>query len=457
MFSKPQGRRLWMGRIAAGLIFLTALAGCTGGGSSGTPPGSAPADPGTSAPPGGQPAAGEKTEITFWHNWQTGPSGESIKQSVAEFNRTHPHIVVKPVYVAADGGDSVTSKLLTAVAGGNPPEVMLASRYGVAEYMNAVTPLNELAAKDGITSDQFYKWAWDEASYEGTLLGLPYDGTARALYYNKDHFKEAGLDPDNPPRTIAELEEAAAKLTVKEGNRYTRFGLIPWYGEGWLYTWGWAFGGDFLDTQTGRVTANDPKIVEALEWMAAFGAKYGIQDVSSFTSSAGSNATNPFITGQLSMMVSGNWMLSQFQEYNPNLNYGITYIPTPSGDNFTTFVGGRVMIIPKGVKKMEAAWEFVKWMCATEEGQSFKKITGEFAAMPSVDQKMYSDDRRQDKFLEVLPNGKNRPVILAGNMMWDDLAKAPDLVMNGRGSAKQVLDDITNKINAEIDKKKSQQ
>jgi multiple sugar transport system substrate-binding protein len=399
----------------------------------------------------------EVTEITFWHNWSTGPSGESITKSVEAFNISHPSIKVKPVYVATDGGDSVTSKLLTAVAGGNPPDVMLASRYGIAEYADAVTPLSDLAKKNNITQSTFYKWAWDESSYDGKLLGLPYDGTARALYYNKDHFKEAGLDPDKPPTTIAELEDAAKKLTKKDGNKYTRFGFIPWYGEGWLYTWGWSFGGSFLDDKTGKVTPNDPNVVKALEWETNFAKQFGIQDVTSFTSSAGTNATDPFITGQLSMMVNGNWMLSSIDKYNPKLNYGVTYIPTPAGKDFTTFVGGRALIIPRGAKHMDAAWEFVKWMCTSDEAQSLKKIVGEFAARPEINKKIYADDPRQNKFLEVLPNGKNRPVVLAGNMMWDELAKAPDLVNNGKGTPQAILDQIAKKVNEEIDKKKVQQ
>ncbi|SFQ19461.1 ABC transporter substrate-binding protein [Caldicoprobacter faecalis] len=399
----------------------------------------------------------EKTKIVFWHNWATGPSGESIKKSVEEFNKSQDDIIVEPLFVATDAGDSITSKLLTAVAAGNPPDVMLASRYGIAEYMDAVTILNDLAERDNINADMFYEWAWEEATYDGQLLGLPYDGTARALFYNKDHFKEAGLDPEKPPLTISELEEYAKKLTIRENGKITRFGFIPWYGEGWLYTWGWAFGGEFYDKETGKVTANHPKIVEALTWMTSFAEQFGIENVTNFTSSAGSAAMNPFISGQLSMMVTGNWMIAQIEQYNPDLNYGISYIPTPDGKNFTTYVGGRALIIPKGVKNLEEAWTFVKWMCTSEEAQSLKKMTGEFSARPDVNAKIYGDDPRQKIFLEVLPNGKHRPVILAGNMMWDELAKAPDLVINKQGTPKEILDQITDKINSEIEKKKRSQ
>lgn len=159
------------------------------------------------------------------------------------------------------------------------------------------------------------------------------------------------------------------------------------------------------------------------------------------------------------LLISPNWGFNshcQIKQYNPNLDFGVTYIPTPAGDNFTTFVGGRVILIPKGAKNLNEAWEFVKWMCASEEGQSIKKITGEFPAMPSVSEKLYAEDVLQKVFIDVLPNGKNRPVILAGNMMWDELAKAPDLVMNKKGTAKEILDQITEKINKEIENKKAQ-
>ncbi|HZG86426.1 ABC transporter substrate-binding protein [Paenibacillus sp.] len=442
------------------LAFGLALGACSGGGSEPTsqPTAEKPDAAANQKDAPAQEAAKEPVEITFWHNWETGPSGESIKQSVARFNELHPHIKVNAVYAAPDGSnDSVTSKLMTAVAAGNPPDVFLASRNGVAESMAIETDLTELAARDGITADLFYPWAWAESTYEGKLLGLPYDGTARALWYNKDHFIEAGLDPEKPPRTIKELEEYAAKLTKKEGNRYTRFGLIPWWGQGWLYSWGWAFGGEFIDESTGKVTANNPKIVEALDWMANFGKTYGIEDVNSFVNSAGSNATDPFLSGQLSMMINGNWMIQQAAQYNPDLNYGLAYIPSPDGNTLSTFVGGRVLLIPKGAKHQEEAWEFIKWMCATEEGQSFKKITGEFAAMPSVNDKLYGDDPLQKVFLELLPHGNYRPVTLAGNLMWDELAKAPDLVMHGQYTAQQILDQITDKVNKEIETKKAQQ
>ena len=82
-------------------------------------------------------------------------------------------------------------------------------------------------------------------------MGLPYDGTARLLFYNVDHFIAAGLDPDNPPRDIATLEEYARKLTIREGDRIVQYGFVPHFAEGSLFTWGLSFEGSFYDIEAG--------------------------------------------------------------------------------------------------------------------------------------------------------------------------------------------------------------
>ncbi len=322
--------------------------------------------------------------------------------------------------------------------------------------MDSLTLLNALAERDEIDEGIYYDWAWGESTYEGNILGLPYDGTSRALYYNKDHFEEAGLDPEDPPTTIAELKEAAHQLTKQENGRFTRYGIIPWLGEGWLYSWGWSFGGEFVDASN-QVSINNPKVVEALEWMTDFALELGAQNVLSFANSEGSNAQDPFISEQVSMVVQGNWVMEQIEEYNPDLNYGVSYIPTPTGDDFTTFLGGRALIIPKGVEgdQLEGAWEFVKWLSSTEEGQRFKEIKGEYSVIPEVNEELYGDIPNHQPFLDVLPNGRHRPVVLAGNMMWDELAKAPDLVLDGQGTPQEVLDRINETINNAIEQEEA--
>ncbi|MFK9091513.1 ABC transporter substrate-binding protein [Bacillus salipaludis] len=392
------------------------------------------------------------TTITFWHE-NTGVGEEAINDVVDAFNKKHKDIQVKAVYTAAN--ESQNEKLLTAVAGGNPPDVSWFDRFKVGSWAEegSLTDLTEFAEKDGIQKDQYYPFAWDEANYKGKLYAMPVDTDARMLFYNKDAFKKAGLDPEKPPKTIAELESMAEKLTVKEGKRFKQIGFIPWYNQGWLYSWGWPFGGSFYDQKTNKVTANDPKIIESLQWMTDYAKKYNVEDIAGFTDSKGSGAMDPFLTGQLAMHIGGNWSISGYLKYKPDLNYGVAPIPTPSGTDYTSWSGGMAVVIPKGAKHPKEAWEFVKFF-GSEEGQEL--YNGKYktlSVIDSVNKKLgYMDHPIFSEFIKILPNSHNRPVIPEGELLWNELSNAVDNSIHGNGKPKDLLDAATEKVNKALNK-----
>lgn len=397
-------------------------------------------------------AGGEgSTTITVWHP-MTGVTETAIKKVTKAFEEKYPDINVKLVYTA--GGTEANKKLLAAIAGGNPPDVAYFDRFKVGQYaaQGALTDLTSFAEKDGVTKDDYYPFAWAEANYEGKLYGIPTSTDARMLFYNIDEFKKAGLDPNNPPKTIDELEQAAKQLTIKEGSRFKQIGFIPWFGQGQLYTWGWAFGGDFYNEETGKVTANDPKIVDALKWESEYAKSYGISNLTSFTNSQGTGARAPFISGNLSMIVSGNFTVAQIENYKPDLNYGVTPIPTPTGGDFQTWSGGWSVVIPKGAQHEEAAWKYLKFFGGTEGDKIYSKISGDLAAIPSVNKKLYSDDPIMKKFVDALENAHHRPVISQGQLLWNQLVDAVDKATHGNGSPKGILDQVTKKVNSALEK-----
>lgn len=421
--------------LAIAVMFFTALAGCSGGGNAGS---------------GGKEAG--KTTVTLWHP-MTELTGEAMEEVVKAFEAKHPDIKVNPVYIAQQG-EGKNEKLLAAVAGGNPPDVAYFDRFEVATWaaQGSLTDLTEFAKADGITADQFYPFAWEEANYEGKLYAMPTTTDARLVFYNKDHFKEVGLDPEKPPRTIQELEEAAELLTKKNGKRFERIGFIPWYGQGWFYGWGWSFGGEFTDAE-GNVTANDPKNVEALTWMAEYAKKYNIEDIASFTDSQGTTTMDPFFTGQLSMQVSGPWTVSQAKKFNPDLNYGVFPMPTPTGDNHTTWSGGWATVMPKGSKNQEAAWEFMKFFSGEEGQEIFSRISGDFSINDKVNEKLgYKEDPIFKAFIDILPVSHARPVMTQGSLYWNELATAVDMATRGNGTPQELLDQVTENVSKALGK-----
>ncbi|MFB5660230.1 ABC transporter substrate-binding protein [Alteribacillus sp. HJP-4] len=390
-------------------------------------------------------------EITFWHG-TSDTTQEALEASAKAFEEKNPDIKIKLVYTeSSEGADQ---KLLTSIAGNNPPDVAYFDRFKVSSWVveDALTDLTEKAEEDGITEDKYYDYAWEESSYNDKLYAVPLTTDSRLLYYNKDHFEEAGLDPNDPPKSIDELEEAAEALTVKEGKRFEQVGFIPWYGQGWLYSWGWGFGGDFYDEETGEVTANDPKIVEALEWMTEFGQKYGVEDISGFESSSGTGASDPFITGQLSMKIDGNFTMAGINKYKPDLNYGVTPIPTPTGEDFTTWSGGMSLVIPRGANNEDEAWEFLKFM-ASEDGQEvYSEISSDFSVIESVNESLgYTEDETMKEFINILDDSNSRPVIPEGQLLWNELVNAVENSTRGDGTPEENLDKATNKVNKALE------
>ncbi|MGM0878177.1 MAG: ABC transporter substrate-binding protein [Bacillota bacterium] len=395
----------------------------------------------------------DHTAVTLWHNLVDSEL-KNLEKTVQAFEEKNPDIKFKMVYTASN--ESSDEKLLTAIAGGNSPDVAYFDRFKIASWaaQGSLTDLTDMAAESGITEDMYYPSAWEQSHYKGKLFGIPINVGSRLLFYNKDHFKEVGLDPENPPKTISELEVAAEKLTLKDGNRFKRIGFIPWYAQGWLYTWGWAFGGDFYEEETGKVTANDPKIVESLKWMTDFANKYNVEDINGFTNSQGEGGMDPFITGQLSMKVDGNWSVSNIEKFKPDLNYGVTPIPTPTGKDFNTWPGGYAFIIPKGSKRVDEAWRFLEFT-GKEEGQRLLNENELYSSMPSVNKSSdYTKDPIQKEFIDALENSHHRPAIPEGQLLWNELVDAVQNSIRGNGTPKVNLDKVTDTVNKALEKYK---
>lgn len=206
-----------------------------------------------SASAGGAAATGAKTEITVWHTWGAGPGLDAIIAAAKLYNETNDkNIQVNVDFVAnqSSGNTQTMDKLMAAIAAGSPPEIAMLDNFQIASWaaQDALVPLDDLMKTADLNLDDVYDWAKDGSIYKDKTYSIPYNGDARALFYNKDLFTEAGLDPANPPKTIAELEAAAEKLTIRDGANYKQVGIVPWFKAGKpIYTWGWSFGGNFYD------------------------------------------------------------------------------------------------------------------------------------------------------------------------------------------------------------------
>ena len=117
---------------------------------------------------------------------------------------------------------------------------------------NALSPLSPFLREEGSTPEQFfsrYARAYSKmGSYKGEVWGVPSTPTTIALYWNKDLFRAAGLDPERPPRTIAELNAMSDKLTVYDAaGNLKQVGFLPQQVGGWVWAFPQWFGGGLFD------------------------------------------------------------------------------------------------------------------------------------------------------------------------------------------------------------------
>jgi ABC-type sugar transport system permease subunit/ABC-type glycerol-3-phosphate transport system substrate-binding protein len=315
--------------------------------------------------PAGAKARGDRTDdgrirLEYWDKW-SGFEAEAMRAVVNDFNASQKRIFVD--FVSVSG---IVQKTLIATAGGNPPDIAGVWAPDVVDYADkrAVVPLDDMARGTLVSRDHFLPIYFDMGVYEGTLYGVPSTPGTTALHYNKRLFREAGLDPERPPKTLAELDDYAKKLTKRRGNRIEQVGFLfsepPW----WPFFWVHFTGGELWDGGE-RVLADMPENVRAFEWIERYARLYGVEAIDSLTASFGNfgSAQNPFMSEKLAMVFQGVWMANYIEQYAPKLEWAATPFPVEHlGDPPVVFVDTDMLVIPKGARHPEASFEFIAFV-----------------------------------------------------------------------------------------------
>lgn len=254
----------------------------------------------------GQSGGTGQVTIELWHGI-TGPDKEGLDLLIDKFNQQYAgKIRVQPTPI--EWGEYY-SKVVVAVAGGSPPDLGLIHRDRMPEValQNVLRPVDDIFESLGLTDDDFIGRISREGIYGGKRYGIPLDIHTLLLYYNQDHFDNAGLP--GPPQRAAQFLEYARKLTIdKNGDNQpdqwgTRFGI---WGPQW-YTALRQMGGNYFGGENyTRVTVADPPGRNALQYVVDLMFKHKV-------------APPPEIwpdmfAGQVSMAVDGIWFLRQAQD-----------------------------------------------------------------------------------------------------------------------------------------------
>ncbi len=443
--------------LITSLIFVWVLSGCGTSSSNANNQNSNKASETSNLSDNKAEKPAEVVTIDFWFPW-SGEFQKDFKKYVVDvFEQEHPNIKVKMTFVENTGQSQASDKLLTAIAGGNPPNVALFDRFLIGSWAakNSLEDLTSYVDAGGVLPSDYYPGVWAETVYQNKIYGLPWSTDNRAMYYNKTLLKAAGLDPDKPPKTMSELDEMAAAVYKKGSNgKYSEVGFVPWMNQGFLYTQGWNWGGQW--EKNGELTPNDPQIVRALDWMAGYATKYDIANLTSFSDAMGQTGMNPFWSGKVGFVFDGNWVLNDLNKYKPEFEWGVAPMPAADGYESVTWAGGWSYVIPKGAKNVKESWEFLKFV-AHKEGTLLwaKRPTAgyDITVLPSVNEELKLQDNAHLKvFLDLMPTAYTRPVTPVGSFLWNETMRVQDLAIHGKGSAQELLDKVKENVDAELAK-----
>lgn len=370
----PHGQRRFSRRALLGTAAAAGVAATTGCSVTlGTPPIAGAGQQGKDA--ARKPDGSARNEVIEMYSLWGGTTGQGIVATAKEFEATHPDIGVKITFAPATG--TTQQKLLTAVAGHNPPDVAQIIPLQTPQWaaMGIMTDLTDWFKRDGLKLDDFIAPAAECMQWSDRIWQLNWDADPNfPLFWNKEMFSAIGADPDKQPETIEQVDEYCAKMLKVENGRVTQIGMTPWDHYGFansLYTWGFAFGGRFRVPGTDDVTPDDENVVRALEWICNSAKKVGGPDAVAVAPP--SLAVHPFSTGKIGMtpLVAPN--LTDVVETAPQLKLGaglLPYAPPASKLGQGAWIGGWSAFIPANAKHPEAAWEFIKWWAASQEGTS---------------------------------------------------------------------------------------
>lgn len=270
-----------------------------------------------------------------------------------------------------------TDKILAALSSSEPPDVIVLSGGDAVKSLaaeNVVLQLNDIINTSGIDLNDIFPAPIIQCRQADKIWCLPWGTDVYALFWNKDLFEDAGLDPNTPPQTMEELVEFADKLTIRDDSgSLTQIGFIPDFS--WSHTdlYVRMFGGFWYNDDGTLVTLDSQPMIDAMKWQQQFYSKYGVDEVLKFASALGeyNSPDQGFYAGKVAMMVDGEWQVGPnfIPNFKPELNYGVAAFPPPASNPErakTGVVQGSVAFIPAGVKNKEAAGKLFAWMMSPE-------------------------------------------------------------------------------------------
>jgi len=315
------------------------------------------------------------TELTMYYPVAVGgPLTQVVDGIVDNFMEENPDIKVNAIY--AGNYNDARIKALAALKSGEPAQLSVMFSIDIYELIeqDAIVAFDDIvstpAEEEWLSS--FYPSLMENGTTGGKTWGIPFQRSTIVMYYNKDMFREAGLDPENPPATWDEYVDAAKKLTKADGSQWG--GMIP--STGYQY---WMFGA--LAMQNDQVLMNGagdttyfdaPATVEALEFWKSLGSEHKVMPEG--TIEWGTLRQN-FLEGKTAMMWHSTGNLTTVKN-KANFDFGVAMLPAQKRRGTPTGGGNFYIFKDTSAEERTAAMKLIKFMTSAEQSGEWSMKTG---------------------------------------------------------------------------------
>ncbi|MFC0230528.1 ABC transporter substrate-binding protein [Bhargavaea ullalensis] len=335
-----------------------------------------------------------KVEIEFWHA-MSGSGQESLDNIVAGFNDSQDDYNVKAEFQGSY--EELLTKLRSIGGTKDAPAIMQVFEIGTKYMIDSgyIEPMQKFIDDDGYDLDQLEENILNYYRVDGELYSMPFNSSTPVMIYNKDAFKEAGLDPEKAPETFGDVIDAAAKLKTDS-----------MYGFSML-TYGWFFeelvatqGGLYVNEENGRSGDATEAVFNGAEGLNVFNFLNEMNQAGTF----GNFGTNwddiraAFSSEKVAMYMDSSAGVANAINNSP-FDVGVAYIPhADEVERNGVVIGGASLWMSKGIadEEQKAAWEFMKYLATPEVQAQWHLDTGYFAINPDA----YEEDIVKEKWEE---------------------------------------------------------
>jgi sn-glycerol 3-phosphate transport system substrate-binding protein len=325
-------------------------------------------------------------ELTMYYPVAVGGALTKIVDGlVDDFEKENPDIKVNAIY--AGNYNDARIKALAALKSGEPAQLSVMFSIDIYELIEqgAIVAFDDLVktAEEKAWLDSFYPALMENGRTQGKTWGIPFQRSTIVMYYNKDAFRAAGLNPDNPPATWDELVAAGKKLTKKNGDSVEQWGaMIP--STGYPY---WMFGalamqnGQTLMNGDGNETYFDaPATVEALNFWKSLGSDHGIMP--SGTIEWGTLRQN-FLEGKTAIMWHSTGNLTTVKK-NASFDFGVAMLPAKKRRGTPTGGGNFYIFKDSTAEEKAAALKLIKFLTQPGRTGEWSMKTGYLGTRPDA-------------------------------------------------------------------------